>query len=279
MTDELRAALAEFGESYSSEAKVTDLGGYARHLNEVIAPFGFFVSWDSKHLVVFVRHDASGKEARMRVSEIQISPKYVPLRAITRIEHVLERLGPSGQTVMVKNVLIDNPLVVSDGDKDSFFFEFDRGEQREIPLELLDHPAFVQGFTMGFLSRVDQAPHPEVVRLDINRTDARRALKSLRMTIEMALDETSGENERNWRIANFGLGDAVRLANALENAIGPEQTVGCPDCNNTGSGEDVVACHLCQGDGCSLCDGGAIQVQVPCPSCGGSGEIHESIFD
>jgi DnaJ-class molecular chaperone len=122
-----------------------------------------------------------------------------------------------------------------------------------------------------------------MVRLDLDRMEARHALRSLRRTMEIVLNltETEGETEedRRWRYVSYGMADAKRLADALETAIGPEQTLGCPECNGYRLGEAIDTCGSCGGRGCGECIDGAVQVQVPCDLCGGEGEIPESLFD
>lgn len=153
-----------------------------------------------------------------------------------------------------------------------------------------------EGFENGFLRRLDEDPHSELhelgvpsvaagmIRLDLDRMEARHALRSLRRTMEIVLNLTSVEQaetkeQREWRYVSYGMTDARRLADALEAAIGPEQTVGCPECSGCGLGEAVEHCGSCGGTGCGECTGGAVQVQVPCGVCGGEGEVPESIFD
>lgn len=280
MNDELKLKLIEFGDGYRGE-RITNFGEYASRLNAIVEEYGFSAKWDPSRLSVIVTHGATGKSSRMRVAEIQIHPGNMPIRSVMRLEDLERRVGTTGRTVIVRNRL-HNPLVIDDREGGTFDFEFHKFEEQEVPADLLDAPPFRKALECGYAEIVPPL-QAGMVRLDLDRIEARHALRSLRRTMEIVLNltETEGETEedRHWRYVSYGMTDARRLADALETAIGPEQTLGCPECNGYGLGEGVDTCGRCGGEGCGECSGGAVQVQVPCGLCGGSGEIPESVFD
>lgn len=249
MNDELAVKLGNFGGTHNT-SRITNFGEYSRELDSIISPYGFSARWSTAPLGVILTHLDSGRNLRMRIADIQKNDK-LPLWSIRKLENMAKY---SGTTAMLRNV--GGYLLAVSDKEDAFSFEAYLGEDIEVPEELLEHEAFQQAFKQGLLERLDSVPAGKV-RLDLDRTEARHALRSLRRTMEMVLNltATEGESEENrqWRYVSYGMMDARRLTDALETAIGPEQTVGCPECTRPGD--------------------------TQCGLCGGSGEVPETIFD
>lgn len=283
MDDSLRLKLDAFGDSYRDQ-RINDFGQYAANLDLILREHGFSARWDPSFLAVIVTHEETGKSTKMGVSEVQRAPKYLPHRSVKRLEDLAERVGTTGRTVLVRNKFY-GPIIIrdaKDGEEGTFSYDFWKFEEQEVPADLLDTPPFKQAFENGYVE-ISQPLQAGMVRLDLDRIEARHALRSLRRTMEIVLNltEMEGETEgdRSWRYVSYGMTDARRLADALETAIGPEQNLGCPECSGHGLGEAIDTCRSCGGRGCGECIDGAVQVQVPCDLCGGSGEIPESLFD